>query len=169
MSTSALKSVCSGLAALVLFSALPVFGSTITVTNTTDNSPNSLRDAIARAADGDTINFNLPLPNTITVNSPLTIDSSQDKSITISGPGASLLAISGGDSVAVFVIQPLFGQGGRISATISRVSIEHGNSNLGAGVYNGGTLSLIDCVVSTTTWPTSHRRVSAAAFSMWAS
>ena len=47
------------LLSLALFTTLPAFGSTITVTNTNDSGPGSLRDVIASAASGDTINFSL--------------------------------------------------------------------------------------------------------------
>jgi hypothetical protein len=106
-SAKALKGLWSGAAVLILLSAFPVFGATITVTNTNDGGPGSLRDAIATAASGDTINFSLSYPATITVSTALTIDSDGAKSLTITGPGASLLTISGGDAVPVFVIQPL--------------------------------------------------------------
>src|SRR5262249_55460810 len=61
-----------GIALLVLLSASAVFGNTITVVSTQDGGPGSLRDAIASAALGDTIDFNVPLPATITVGTPLT-------------------------------------------------------------------------------------------------
>ena len=148
-SAKALKGVWSGLAALVLLSALPVFGSIriITVTNTNDSGSGSLRAAITSAAAGDTINFSLPLPTTITVSTPLTIGTS----LTISGPGASVLEINGGDSVGVFVIQPLSGLGGPVTATISGLSIKHGSSLLGGGIYNGGTLTLAGSIVTNNT------------------
>ena len=147
-SARAWKSVWAGAAVLILFTALPVFGGTITVTNTEDSGPGSLRAAIASAASGDTINFSLTLPATITVSTALTIDSSGSKSLTISGPGAGSLAISGGDSVPVFVIQPLAGLGGPVIATISGVTIEKGSSLLGGGIFNAGTLTLNNTTVS---------------------
>ena len=69
----------------VLFCAmLPAYGSTLTVTNTSDSGSGSLRDTIAAAAPGDTINFSLAYPATITLSSTLWIT----KSVTISGPGS---------------------------------------------------------------------------------
>jgi hypothetical protein len=144
----ALKGVCSLLVVLVLLSVVPVFGNTITVTNTNDSGPGSLRDAINSANSGDTINFSLTFPATITLTTALTIDSSGSKTLTVSGPGASALAISGGNSVPVFVIQPLFGLGGPVTATISGLTIENGSSLLGGGIFNGGTLTLTDSTVS---------------------
>src|SRR5262249_41456749 len=94
------QAICVEIALLVLLSASAVFGNTITVVSTQDSGPGSLRDAIASAAPGDTIGFNVPLPATITVSTPLTFG----PSVTISGPGSDSLAINGGDSVVVFLV-----------------------------------------------------------------
>ncbi len=145
---NALKAVWSCAAVLIVLSALPAFGDTITVTNTNDSGPGSLRDAIVSSADGDTIDFSLAYPATITVGSPLTIDSSAGKTLTINGPGASLLAISGGNAVSVFVVQPLGGLGGAMTVTISGLTIKRGSSVLGGGVFNGGRLTLSHCTIS---------------------
>src|SRR5207248_2434759 len=60
----------------------------ITVTNTSDSDPGSLRQALADASDGDTINF--AVSGTISLTSgELVID----KNITISGPGSNLLTV----------------------------------------------------------------------------
>src|SRR5258708_29325091 len=85
---------------LVVLACSQGFANTIAVTNTNDSGLGSLRDAIASAASGDTINFNLTFPATITLSSTLTISTN----LTISGPGASNLAISGGGAVRVFSI-----------------------------------------------------------------
>lgn len=50
-------SVC--LLALVLAGAVPSFAKTLTVTNTDDSRPGSLRDAIATADVGDRIEFSV--------------------------------------------------------------------------------------------------------------
>jgi hypothetical protein len=47
--------------------AMPVFGAVCTVTNTSDSGAGSLRGCIASAASGDTINFSLASPATITL------------------------------------------------------------------------------------------------------
>src|SRR5437762_4969948 len=64
----------------------------ITVTNPNDSGPGSLRQALVDAQDGDTIQFDFALNgHTITLTSgELLIN----KSITITGPGDNLLAIS---------------------------------------------------------------------------
>jgi hypothetical protein len=147
-SAKALYGVWPGAAMLLLLGAFPVFGDTVTVTNTNDSGPGSLRAAIAGAASGDTINFSLPYPATITVSTPLTVDSSGPRSLTITGPGASLLTISGGDAVPVLVIQPLGSPGGPVTMTISGLTIRRGSSLLGGGIFNGGRLTLSNCTVT---------------------
>src|SRR5208282_4419613 len=115
-------------------------GGTFTVTNTNDSGFGSLRDAMANAASGDTINFSLAYPATITLASTLTINTS----LTISGPGASNVAISGNNAVQVFSIG-----GGTVN--ISGVTIENGSFGgypYGGGIANGGTLTLSNSAVS---------------------
>src|SRR6266404_1827545 len=65
---------------------------TLTVTTTNDSGPGSLRQAIADAQDGDTIQFDPSLNGrTITLTSgELVIN----KNITIAGPGGDLLTVS---------------------------------------------------------------------------
>jgi hypothetical protein len=123
---------------MAVFSAVPAFGNTITVTNMLDSGPGSLRDAIATAAPGDTINFSLASPATITLASTLTISSN----LTISGPGASSLAISGNKSVQVFSV------GVGITVTISGLTIEGGSGSIGGGIYNKGTLIVTNSTLS---------------------
>src|SRR5258705_1037201 len=65
---------------------------TITVTTTADNGTGSLRQALADATDGDTIQFD-PALNGQTINLT-TGELVIDKNIIISGPGPSLLAVS---------------------------------------------------------------------------
>jgi hypothetical protein len=81
---------------VVLGAALPSWATTFTVTDTSDNATdaNSLRYAVNNAASDDTVNFNLTYPATIALtctNGPLVISTN----VTISGPGAANLAISG--------------------------------------------------------------------------
>lgn len=87
---------------LAVAPAMPM--ATIFVTNTDDSGPGSLRQAIADAAPGDTINFNLSgCPCTITLASgELVIN----KDLTIEGPGENLLTISGNNASRVFFINP---------------------------------------------------------------
>ena len=76
--------------ALHLSFATQTLAATITVTNTNDSGPGSLRQALADANDGDTITF--AVTGTIVLTSGgLVID----KNVTISGPGADRLSIDG--------------------------------------------------------------------------
>ncbi len=124
-----------------------VIGTSLTVTNTNDSGFGSLRDAIANAVSGDTINFSLASPATITLASTLTVNTS----LTISGPGAPNVAISGNNAVQVFSID------GGTTVSISGVTIENGNntngnsyygSASGGGIANAGALTLDNCAVS---------------------
>ncbi|SRR6266566_7182877 len=68
------------------------YAATITVINTNDSGPGSLRQALADANDRDIINFD-PSLNGQTIS--LTSDElAIDKNITISGPGSNLLTVS---------------------------------------------------------------------------
>ena len=96
----------------------------------------TLRYAITNAADGDTVTF--ASGGTITLNNPLTIRTS----ITITGPDASPIAIDGGGVNQVFVIPS------GITASISDLTIQHGSATDGGGVYNSGTLTLNDDVIT---------------------
>src|SRR5438552_6666986 len=72
---------------------------TIIVTNTNDNGPGSLRQALADAVDGDTIQFVSAL-NGQTIyltNGQLVINNS----ITVSGPGPALLTVARAQQAAV--------------------------------------------------------------------
>src|SRR5262245_28284668 len=60
---------------------------TITVTNTNDSGAGSLRQAIADANDGDTIDFGVTGTISLTTGELLV-----EKSISISGPGSTRLA-----------------------------------------------------------------------------
>jgi hypothetical protein len=125
---------------LAAFSAIPAFATTYTVTSLADSGAGSLRNAIASAASGYTINFSLAYPAT-TLASTLTINTS----LTISGPGASNVAISGNSAVEVFSIS------GGITVNISGVTIENGRSIIytsGGGIVNGATLALNNVTLS---------------------
>lgn len=123
----------------------PAFGSTITVTNTDDSGPGSLvpgslRDAIAAAAPGDTIDFDVT--GTITLSSTLTID----KNLTISGPGAANLAVSGNNAVVVFATD------NHTNVTISGLTVSGGFNaypgGWGGGIVNKGSMTVSDCVIT---------------------
>jgi len=151
--------------------ALPVHAATITVTNTNDSGPGSLRQALTIANDGDTIGF--AVTGTISLTSgELVID----KSIIISGPGPGLLTVARSQQAAdfrIFNIPPshtaeidgltitggsLVGNGGGISSgatlTISNCAISgnsitaNGVEYSGAGIYNVGTMTIVNSTVN---------------------
>lgn len=126
---------------------------TLVVTNTNNVGAGSLRQAVldANAASGaNTITFDpsvFSAPQTIVLaGSVLTISDT----LTITGPGANLLTVSGNDSVRVFAISP------GVTASISGMKVTQGNSSTGAfpgfggGIYNStrDTLNVINCTIS---------------------
>lgn len=115
---------------------------TITVTNTNDGGPGSLRQAIADASSGDTITFAIPLPATITNSNFFALV--VDKNLTIQGPGSDKLTINGSALDNVFI----FNSG--ITATISGLTITNGNSGSGGGIVSNSTttLTINNCVIT---------------------
>jgi hypothetical protein len=124
------------------FVALSTQAATITVTNTDDDGAGSLRQAIASAHNGDTIDFG--------VNGTITLASGEllvDKSITISGPGHDNLTVDANNTSHVFHVS------GGVSATIAGLTITNGNGEVeylpGGGIYNDhSTLTVDKCTVT---------------------
>lgn len=118
---------------------------TLTVTNTNDSGPGSLREAVAQANanPGSTIRFGLPsYPATITLTSGgLSIHSD----MTIEGPGAFELTVSGGFNFQIFDV-------GRARVTISGLFLTLGSSDGDGGtISNRGVLTLENCSIETCT------------------
>ena len=115
----------------------------ITVTNTNDSGPGSLRQALAVVNDGDTINFDSALNGQIInlTSGELVINNN----ITIAGPGGDLLTVSRSSSnlFRIFHVMP-----GR-SVTIEGLTIQNGSGSGGGGVLNDhATLTIDSCIVS---------------------
>jgi hypothetical protein len=134
------------IAACSLAAVSTVSASTIKVTNTNDSGPNSLRAAIAAAQSGDIIKFRLTYPATITLTSGQLVINTN---LTIAGPGASKLAISGNNAQQILYVSS------SIIVTISGVTLENGAwqggdvyNNGGGAIENHGTLTLNKSVVS---------------------
>ncbi|MBV8864049.1 MAG: hypothetical protein JO210_01465 [Acidobacteriaceae bacterium] len=142
MNTKLTRYVCSAFVlTAVLAGAVPSFATTWIVTDTSDSptDTNSLRYAITNAASGDTITFRLPNPSTITLtNGVLTISNN----LTVTGPGAMQLAISGNNASQVLYINS------GVNVAISGVTIENGSGSLGGGIYNAGMLTLSSSTLS---------------------
>ncbi|MBD2383863.1 beta strand repeat-containing protein [Cylindrospermum sp. FACHB-282] len=120
--------------------------SIITVTNSQDSGPGSLRDALANAQAGDTIEFASSLANeTITLTSG---QLSITESITIDGSGAANLTISGNNASRVFFIAQ------SEDATIKDLIITNGKTTGKGGgiqVSSYSSLTLINSQVNNNT------------------
>jgi hypothetical protein len=118
----------------------------LTVTNNADSGAGSLRQAIASAAAGDTIQFASSLANqTITLTSgQLNIT----KNLTIDGAAAAGLTISGNNASRVINVQSL------VNFTLKNVTVANGKltgtdqpTGAGAGILGGAnsTLTIDNC------------------------
>lgn len=105
---------------------------TFTVTNNNDAGAGSLRQAVLDAnatVAADTIVFAANVTGTITL---LTGEMLIDQSLTITGPGANVLAISGNNNSRVFYVERV------ASVTISGLTITQGNGNGDTPGFGGG-------------------------------
>jgi hypothetical protein len=110
-----------------------------------DGSPNTLRWAINQAnasSEADTISFSalFDTPQTITLTGgALALNGTA--TTTIQGPGANLLAVSGGGKSGVFAVDSA-------PALISGLTITGGSAGVGGGVRNdGGNVTLSNVAV----------------------
>jgi len=112
---------------------------TITVMNTNDSGAGSLRQALADANDGDKIDFSVSGAITLTTGELLVNDN-----VTISGPGANILAVDGNAAGRVFHISS-----GK-TVTILGLTIRNGHDGAaGGGIYNDhGILTVSNCSVT---------------------
>jgi hypothetical protein len=113
---------------------------TLTVTNTSDSGPGSLRQAVANAAPGDTVNFDPRLSGqTITLTSG---DIGIGGNLTITGPAGGV-TVSGNNTARVFTINS------GVTVNMSHLTISNGSVTTGGGgIYNVGTLTLTNVTVS---------------------
>jgi CSLREA domain-containing protein len=125
------------------------------------NGENSLREAIAYAnslGGNQTITFASNVTGTITLAGTELELSDSTGNITIDGPGASLLSVSGAGTSRVFLVDP------GTTAEIDGLTITDGNSSgqagingygnsLGGGIDSLGTLTVSNCVVSNNQGP----------------
>src|SRR5262249_60735714 len=105
-----------------------------TVTNLTDHDPGSLRDAIATTPSGGTVDFQAGLSGTITLT---TGELAITKNLTIAGPGADVITVSGNTASRVFDI------GATFTVDISGLTIADGSVTgaNGGGILNAGPRS----------------------------
>ena len=115
--------------------------STLTVLNNLDSGAGSLRAEIAAAHNNDTIVFAPSLDGqTITLTSgELLIN----HNVTIAGPGAGELTVSGNHASRVFEVAK-----GAKSVTLSGLTISNGQAAVAGGILNHGTLTLSGSTLS---------------------
>src|SRR5450755_364862 len=107
-----------------------------TVTNLLDSGPGSLRDAIANTPAGGVLDFQSGLAGTITLSGGLIVGND----LTIDGPGAGVITVSGNHASGVFGIT-------KGIVAISGLTIADGaSSGSGGGIANFGDLSLTNVV-----------------------
>ena len=118
---------------------LHLAAATITVTNTNDSGPGSLRQALTDANDGDTINFAVTGRIGLTSGELLV-----NKNVTITGPGSATLAVDGNFTSRVFRI------GSRKTVSMSGLTLTNGSAGFehGGGILNDHAMLTIDnCAV----------------------
>jgi hypothetical protein len=122
-----------------------VLMSTYSVSNLLDHGPGSLRQAVLNAnarGGADAITFAASVHGSITLTSgQLSITGS----LSVTGPGASALTVSGHNTSRVFQIT-----GSSTIVLISKLTIANGNAGAaaGGGLLNYGKLTLSSAVVS---------------------
>src|SRR6266481_2979138 len=121
--------------------AIRAHATTIIVSNTNDSGPGSLRQALLDANDGDTI-------DATGISGVITLIAGEllvDKSVTMNGAGADVLAVDGNATSSVFQI------GTGETVTIFGLTIRNGHSGTrGGGIDNesGSTVNITNCTVS---------------------
>jgi CSLREA domain-containing protein len=106
---------------------------TCMVNSTADSGTGTLRSCLTNPTSGTIISFNVPSPSTITLASALPAISTN---LTLQGPGAQQLTISGASLYPVFTINA-----GTVG--ISGLTIAKGNSSSNGGaIINSGTLTV---------------------------
>ncbi len=149
---SGLRLAGAGLVVVFATAAVAVVGAPVaqaatdTVTNCSGSASvtGSLPYQVAHAGVGDSIVFALSPPcATITLTSAIVVS----ENLTITGPGARALSVSGGGSVSVFDINSA------VTDSISGLTIDNGynNTGFGGGIYNNGTLTVSNSTISNNT------------------
>ncbi len=136
----------------LLFAAIAsvqsVHAATLVVTTTADSGAGSLRDTIAAASDGDTIQFDAALNGqTITLTSAELLI---DKNLTIDGPGANQLTVQRSTATGTPAFR-IFNASGPFDVTIAGLTIANGSApDAGGGGIGSSalTLTIAHCVIS---------------------
>lgn len=139
--------VVCGFVLLAVCLLAPVVSHGLTVTNLNNAGAGSLRQAVADTPAGGTVDF--AVTGTIVLGSEIEID----KSLTIQGPGADMLTVSGGNTTRVFNVTG----GTDVKINDIRIAdgfVDDGNGTWGAAIFFGVSLvnlELNDCVVDNNT------------------
>src|SRR5580704_2677429 len=145
MMTLTILAVCVSVLIVIIRIRSVRAATTITVTTTSDSGAGSLRQAVADAQSGDTIVFNLLAQSKIVLTSGELVLSN---SITIEGPGAQLLVISGNNNSRVF------STASSATITMSGLTLADGNGagaaffGSGGAILCGGPLTVDDSVLA---------------------
>ena len=118
-----------------------------------DGTSGTLRSVIAAASPGDTITFQSGLTGVIMLDAVNLGTLALAQNVTIQGPGAAVITVDGGcatcgaggtpsGGVTVFTVNQFQ------TATISGLTIRHGNGGVGGGIYNLGTLTVMNSTIS---------------------
>src|SRR6516165_10302806 len=113
-----------------------------TVTNLTDHDPGSLRDAIATTPSGGTVDFQAGLNGTIILS---TGELMIAKDLTITGPGASVITVSGNHASPVLSIAAPFHV--VLSGLPLAGAMLTGPDVQGGGIFNAGVLEIADSTI----------------------
>jgi predicted outer membrane repeat protein len=146
-----IKKIVTGFTFLILVTAIlsiNATAATFTVLTTSNAGAGSLRQAVIdanSAAGADTIVFDPAVfgtPQTITLSSTISVSSGAGNSLTITGPGANLLTISGNNAVRIFdVITNATASISRITFTqaVTGAIISDGNLTVTDSTFNANT------------------------------
>ncbi len=133
--------------ALSIFFTMTAQAATLTVTNNADSGAGSLRQAVLDAMPGDTIDFASTVTGTISL---LSGEINIDKDLTIQGPGARVLAISGNNASRIFMISSNNVTINALTVTNGYAPPSNGNDGFGGAIsfnnYSGGVIFNMDAV-----------------------
>src|SRR5215469_4125131 len=141
--TPVIKSASIAMASL-LAATIPVHAITITVTNTNDSGPGSLRNALTIANDGDII-------DATGVSGAIRLTSGElqvTRNVTINGPDAATLAVNGNATSRVFYISGSPFHNGNV--VISGLTITNGLGSSADSIDGGGGIANNDMVGTVT-------------------
>jgi probable HAF family extracellular repeat protein len=107
-----------------------------TVTNLNNAGDGSLRQAILDTPSGGTVDFQAGLSGTITLTSG---ELAISKDLSINGPGASVITVSGNDNTRIFDLPAAS------TVSFAGLTVAHGLAQFGGGIYiAGGTVTITD-------------------------